>query len=381
MNYLRTIFLLVTTACVVLGLTFTNRLAESMEAEEQKKVEIWAEATRQFIMADEDTDIDFVSTIIEGNTTIPVYMTDADGQYMLCRNVDVPKKIVGTDAEVAYYQKQIDRLKQMQEPIYVYVAPGQTQYIYYDESTILKRIRLVPYIAAVLIVLFLMIAVMLMRISHLNEQNKVWAGLSKETAHQLGTPISSLNGWLTLLRSQYPADTLLPEMEKDISRLGTIAERFSKIGSIPKAEQTAVQPLLDEAIGYMRSRSSERVNYTCVNDNPSVQALLTPALFGWVMENLMKNALDAGATDIKIAVTEQNHQVWIDVSDNGHGLARKVHRKIFTPGYTTKQRGWGLGLSLSRRIISEYCRGNIYVLHSSTSEPDHGTTFRITLRS
>lgn len=374
-------FVLLAMAFVIVGLTYTNSLARVLEEEEQKKVEIWAEATRQFIMADEDTDIDFVSTIIEGNTTIPVYMTDAEGKYLLSRNVEVKPAIVGTEAEIAYYQQQIDRLREEHKPIIVRLGDADVQYIYYDESTILRRLRIVPYIAAGLIALFVLIAFMMMRTAYLSEQNRVWAGLSKETAHQLGTPISSLNGWLALLSAQYPEDDLLPEMSKDIKRLGTIAERFSKIGSRPQIVTADVMPLLEEAVRYMRTRSSDRVCYTLTSTSSLHSAQIADTLFSWVMENLMKNALDAGATDIKIAVSDSRQHLCIDVSDNGHGIVRNQYRRIFSPGFTTKQRGWGLGLSLSRRIIHDYCRGTIEVLHSSTAAANHGTTFRITLRS
>ena len=370
---LRKWFLFGALLIVVASVLYANRLANRLAAEERRKMEIWADATREFIMADEDTNVDFVSRIIEGNTTIPVIMTDADGNYLLSRNVKEPK-----DNVEAFYAKKIKKLQESQEPIEVKIG-DIVQYIYYEDSTLLRQLQYFPYIQFSLIFLFILVAIFSLYIVQKSEQNRVWVGLSKETAHQLGTPISSLMGWQELLKTRYPDDVLIPEMDKDIQRLQTIAERFSKIGSEAELSATELMPILRDSIAYMQTRTSGKVVYEIETEvAEDTKLILNEPLLKWVIENLCKNAVDAmdGAGKITVRVGEEDKRVNIDISDTGKGIKERDFKKVFMPGYTTKRRGWGLGLSLAKRIVEEYHGGKISVLKSEIGE---GTTFRISL--
>lgn len=364
-NRLRSIYLFIALLIVIVSVIFTNNLARKLANEEHKKIEIWAEATRQFILADENDDIDFVSSIMEDNTTIPVYMTDKDGNILLTRNVKKPKT----------YQE----LASMQEPIVVKISPDIQQYIYYEDSTLLKQLTYFPYIQFGLIFLFITIAVITLFTAQKSEQNRVWVGLSKETAHQLGTPISSLNAWNELLKSRYPNDELLPQMDRDISRLHVIAERFSKVGSKPDLTRTALLSTITEAVDYMRSRSSSKVTYRIDCQEDDIYVDMNAPLFEWVVENLCKNAVDAmnGSGQMTISLTSDEKNAYIDFTDTGKGIAKYRYKSIFLPGNTSKERGWGLGLSLAKRIVEEYHEGSIFVKQSQIGV---GTTFRIVLK-
>lgn len=378
----RTILLIVALLTVLVSVLYTNHLASRLSDEEQQRVAIWAEATRQFILAEPGADIEFVSTIIEGNTTIPVYMVDADGRYLFSRNAEPPKRLqkAGREAEAqAWYQRQVDQLRQGTEPIEVRLSPEDVQYIYYDESNVLRQLHYLPYVQIILLVAFLLVAFLSLKASRRAEENRVWVGLSKETAHQLGTPISSLNAWIELLKAKYPEEASFAEMESDISRLSTITERFSKIGSKPKLTEMAVRPVVEETVRYMTRRISGRVHLTLLpQEDEEGKAMLNAPLFAWVIENLIKNAVDAmeGQGSITIAIRRLEDQLIIDVTDTGKGIERSKRRRVFTAGYTTKSRGWGLGLSLSHRIIHDYHHGDIFV---QASEPGKGSTFRIRL--
>ena len=378
------LILIVAFAAMAGSIMYTNHLANQLVEEEHQRMNIWAEATRQFILAEPGEDINFVSSIIEGNTSIPVFMTDQDGRYMFSRNVNLPKRLQqeGKEEEVtAYYQKEVDRLRESTEPIEVRLGPDMVQYIYYDESNLLRQLQYLPYIQLLLILAFGLIAAISIAATQRAEKNKVWVGLSKETAHQLGTPISSLYAWNEILKAQYPNDPSFQEIERDIHRLSTITERFSKIGSRPKLTPTAVKPIVEDTIRYMQSRTSSRILYYVSADNlrKETEALLAAPLFAWVIENLIKNAVDAmeGEGSISIKMNETERHILIDVRDTGKGIERRLWRRIFQSGYTTKQRGWGLGLSLAKRIICDYHHGRIFVLHSEIGK---GTTFRISIK-
>lgn len=390
---LRTVFLFIALLIVGASVWFTNTFARYMAEEEHKKMELWAEATRLFITADEDTDIDFVSSIIEDNTTIPVYIVDAEGKFLFSRNVREPKQNIGE-----FYQERIATLQASQEPIEVRISDDIVQYIYYDESTLLRRLHYFPYVQFSVIFLFVLIAIYSLYTAQQSEQNRVWVGLTKETAHQLGTPISSLTAWIQLLQDKYPDDTLIPEMDKDMQRLRMVAERFSKVGSEPELTDTEIMPLLTEAVDYMRTRTSQKITYELLyNKQPlsanspssiSIKVAMNRPLFEWVIENLCKNAIDAmsasthtdkhevakGSIVVNVEATEA--KVLIDITDTGKGIERSKLHRVFTPGYTTKQRGWGLGLSLAKRIVEQYHKGRIFVKQSVVGE---GTTFRIIL--
>lgn len=354
------IVLCVSLIIVVLSVAFTTSLTRKLALEEQRKMEIWAEATRQFILADENTDIDFVTSIIEGNNTIPVYMVDKDGNLIISRNA----------------KAQMPPIDELNGPIVVEISDEVTQYIYYDESTLLYQLHYIPYIQFALIFLFIVIGIYVIYVSQRSEQNRVWAGLSKETAHQLGTPISSLNAWLELLQSEYKEE-YIPQMRADVERLQVIADRFSKIGSNPTLTATDGTEVISRTIDYMQARTSSQVSYTLKVQGPVMMRLNAP-LFAWVIENLIKNAIDAmnGAGKITITVSTKGKAAIIDVTDTGKGIEHRRWKRIFQPGYSTKQRGWGLGLCLSKRIVEDYHCGKLFV---KDSQINGGTTFRIIL--
>lgn len=381
-KFWRIIFLLVATMIVVISMLFTNHIANSLAQEERNRVEVWAEATRQLILADDNTNIDFFSDIIEQNSTIPVYMVDAQGNLLSSRNVKEPKHNIAK-----FYADKIDNLRQTQEPIEVRISDDVIQYIYYEDSNLLKQLYYFPFIQFIVIFLFVLIVIYTLLMTQRSEQNMVWAGLSKETAHQLGTPISSLNACSELFKLNYPDDALVTEMDKDIQRLQAIADRFSKIGSAPVLTSTNLMEVLTNTIDYMRTRTSEQVRYAIewngqplAPDDPMPQVCveLNQTLMEWVIENLCKNAIDAMENKGKITLSVQDYddKVLIDITDTGKGIQRKHIQQVFQPGYTTKTRGWGLGLSLAKRIIEQYHKGKIFV---KQSVPNIGTTFRIVL--
>jgi signal transduction histidine kinase len=360
---------------VVLSSFATSHIVRQFQQEEQKKIQLWAEATRQFILATEHDNIDLLLRIMEDNTTIPVYMVDANHQLLLSRNVREPKRRV----ELFYAQK-IQELRESQDPIQVRISEDVMQYIYYEQSSTLRWLSYFPYIQIVVLLALAAIATIALLMVKNNEKNSLWVGLSKETAHQLGTPISSLNAWNELLKGRYPDDPLLPQMDEDIHRLQNIAERFSKIGSQPTLQLLPVAPALQAAVDYMRARTSNKIVYSL--DMPQAelcQAMLCAPLFQWVVENLCKNAVDSmdgkGSIAIVMQTTEEN--IYIDITDTGKGIERRRFRTIFQPGYTSKQRGWGLGLSLAKRIIEDYHLGRLFVKQSQLGV---GTTFRIVLK-
>jgi len=350
---------------VVISIIYSNFISVQLTNEETKMMEIWAEATRQFIQADENTDIDFVSHIIEDNTNIPVYMLDSDGKILLTRNVR------DTVADPTL----------LHGPIVVDIDENTTQYIFYDDSFALKNLHIYPYISFGVLTLFVLIALIVIYTTQRSEQNRVWVGLTKETAHQLGTPISSLAAWQELLQQRYPDDEYIPQIQLDISRLQAITERFSKIGSEPELSLQPVQPVIAQTITYMQARISKKIALHCECD-PScqdVQMLLNAPLFQWVMENLIKNAIDAipSSGSVSFHLHPEGKSLALDVSDTGKGIDRNHFKRIFRPGFTTKQRGWGLGLSLSKRIIEDYHGGKLFVYQSVQGQ---GTTFRILLK-
>ena len=371
-NNLYTFILTILLLIVVLSVSFTTRLANKFAEEEYRKIELWAEATRQLIMADEDDNIDLILSVMEGNTTIPVYMVDSAHQLLLSRNVREPKH-----NKEEFYQQRINNLRLSQEPIVVQVNEEVTQYIYYEDSILLRRLYWFPYVQLAVIIAFIAIAVIALIMAQRSEQNSLWVGLSKETAHQLGTPISSLNAWNELLKATYPNDALLPQMDEDIRRLQMIAERFSKIGSQPTLDQEAILPIVQSAMEYMRVRTSNKITYTLHADT-DCQVMVCKPLFEWVIENLCKNAIDSmeGKGEITLSLTKQENKVHLDITDTGKGIDRRHFKTIFKPGYTSKKRGWGLGLSLAKRIIEDYHRGKLFVKQSQIGV---GSTFRITL--
>jgi len=371
---LKLIFILVAIAIVLVSTLFTNRLANSLAIEERKKVEIWAEAIHQSILENENTNVEIVMKIIEGNTTIPIIMTDANNKMISSLNIKEPKTHVAE-----FYTQEISRLKAKRPAIEVKL--GKTiQYIYYDDSLFLKQLVYFPYVQFGVIIVFLLVAFFAFSGTKKAEQNQVWVGLSKETAHQLGTPISSLLAWVDLLKMRHQEDKLIGEMEKDVNRLRIIAERFSKIGSKPDLLIVSLNETLQNAVQYMSNRTSQKVAIQChFPSDEQIFIHLNVPLFEWVIENLCKNAIDAmnGSGRIDLSIQQKNEEIIIDVKDTGKGIDKNKFKVIFTPGFTTKKRGWGLGLSLAKRIIEEYHGGKIFV---KQSELNTGTVFRIILK-
>lgn len=373
-QHLKLIFIIIGAGIVIASTYFSNKLAESLALEEKRKIEIWAEATRQLILSDETTNLEFIISIIEGNTTIPVILADENNLVLSSKNVDEPNR----DLE-QFYVQEIARLR-YKNPVITVDLGDTTQYIYYDESSLLKQLYYFPYIQMGIIFVFLFIAYFAFSSTKRAEQNRVWVGLSKETAHQLGTPISSLLAWVDLLKMKYTDDKMMNEMSKDVNRLRIIAERFSKIGSVPDLQLVSLNETLQNAINYISNRTSDKVKIQChFPDKNHIFIKLNVPLFEWVVENLCKNAIDAmdGSGKIYFNIQKNEKECLIDIRDTGKGIDRKKYKAIFTPGFTTKSRGWGLGLSLAKRIVEEYHEGKIYVKNSEISV---GTTFRIHLK-
>lgn len=369
------ILVLTGAAIVIISTFFSNKLAKSLAAEEHKKIELWAEATRQSILADENTDLEFIISIIEGNKTIPVILADENGLVLSSKNIKEPENNVAD-----FYRQEISRLKYKNPAIEVKLG-DTTQYLYYDESSLLKQLYYFPYVQLGIIFIFMLIAYFAFSSSKKAEQNRVWVGLSKETAHQLGTPISSLLAWVDMLQMRHPEDKMIFEMSKDVSRLRIIAERFSKIGSVPDLQLVSLNETVLTAVNYITNRTSDKVKIQChFPDKNHIFIKLNVPLFEWVIENLCKNAIDAmdGSGKIYINISKNDKECYIDVKDTGKGIERKKFKTIFNPGFTTKSRGWGLGLSLAKRIVEEYHEGKIFV---KSSELNIGTTFRIILKA
>lgn len=356
------------------SLWYTNRLVKKLSIEERKKIELWAEATRRLADISEiNSDINFLSIVISNNNTIPVIWADDKYEVISYRNLDSLKAL-----EKGYLQKQVGIMRLEHVPIEIKIGKNLKQYILYNDSDLLVKLRFYPFFQLGVIALFLFVSYLAFSTSRKAEQNQVWVGMAKETAHQLGTPLSSLMAWLELLRMRGMSIEYTSEIEKDIQRLHTITERFSKIGSAPALSKVNVYEVLTRSVDYIKTRSSPSVEFVIDAPTIEVYAPMNVPLFEWVIENILKNALDAmsGKGKICLNITDQQQFVYIDITDTGKGIPKATYRTIFKPGYTTKNRGWGLGLSLSKRIIEEYHDGQIFV---KSSEINRGTTFRIVL--
>lgn len=358
------------------SLVSSHFLVKDLAQEERNRMEIWAEAMHSLNTATEDTDLNLVLKVLEQNNTIPVIVTDAYGNAQIYRNV----KIESPDS-LKIAAEMAKSMARKHTPIKIQIGKKTTDILQvcYDDSLLLTRLAYYPYVQLGIVLIFVVIAIFALLTSKKAEQNKVWVGLSKETAHQLGTPISSLMAWTEILREQYPNDELIPEMDKDVKRLQLIADRFSKIGSAPERKDTNLMELLEHVVEYMGRRTSNKVQITTALDSDGTVVYAKPQLLEWVFENLCKNAVDAmgGVGSIHISTQTLANKVLIDVKDTGKGIEHKNINNVFRPGFTTKKRGWGLGLSLAKRIIEEYHNGKIFVLNSELGK---GTTFRIELR-
>ena len=378
-RYLKYIFIIVAVLIAIVSVVVSNSLIKKLAEEERLKMEIWSEATRILTMDnsnidDSIMDLTLVLKVLETNTTIPIIVCDDEGRIDPYLNIDIPEK----EDENAFLQKKIKEFGAKKPPIVIDLG-DMNQYLYYDDSLILKRLEIFPYAQLSVVFIFIMIAFLALMSTKKAEQNKVWVGLSKETAHQLGTPISSLIAWVEYLKTKEVDVSYLNEMEKDVKRLEIIADRFSKIGSNPNLQPININHAIQTACGYLESRISAKVKMIIQPADQPLFVLINDSLFSWVIENLTKNAVDAmnGKGRITYSVSEKGKKVWIDVADTGKGIPKSKFKTIFNPGYTTKARGWGLGLSLVKRIIESYPGGKIYV---KSSELGKGTTFRIELR-
>ncbi|MCH5307374.1 MAG: HAMP domain-containing histidine kinase [Prevotella sp.] len=345
----------------VASLLVSHFLVRDLSVEERHRMEVWAQALHALNEADEQTDLSLVLSVMEGNNTIPVIVVSDEGGIDDYRNIEDTTRI----------ERYAQRMMQAGDTIRV-----DSQLVCYDESIMLKRLQAWPYVQLGIVLIFVVVAIFALLSSKRAEQNKVWVGLSKETAHQLGTPVSSLMAWVEMLKEQYPQDDLLPEMDKDVRRLQLIADRFSKIGSLPEPVEASMNEVLDHVVDYMDRRTSSQVKMICHLPEHDVRVRMNASLFEWVIENLCKNAVDAmeGCGTITLTLYDEPQDIIIEVRDTGKGIRKKDLGNVFTPGFTTKKRGWGLGLSLAKRIVEEYHKGRIFV---KQSEVGKGTTFRI----
>ncbi len=386
----------------VASLVVSHILIRDLAKEEHNKTEVWAEAIRTLNRADENTDINLVLKVINGNNTIPVIVLDSKGKVQAFRNIkikncadyaDTLRYVTDMGHELLSENHSIRMmLDDQQDPAATQslssvaadstaaVKSGDYINVCYDDSVMLRRLSSYPYVQLGVVMIFVVIAIFALLTSKRAEQNKVWVGLSKETAHQLGTPISSLMAWVEILKETYPDDDLIPEMNKDVKRLQLIADRFSKIGSLPEPVETDLKEVMEHVIDYMDRRTSKKVQM--IRDFPEgdIRVKINASLFEWVIENLSKNAVDAmgGEGKITLKIFEEPKKAVVEVTDTGKGIRKKDLRNVFRPGFTTKKRGWGLGLSLAKRIVEEYHKGKIFV---KWSEVGVGTTFRIELRN
>ncbi len=356
------------------SLVVSHILVRDLAIEERNRMEVWAEAMRSLSTAEENTDLNLVLKVINENNTIPVIVTDDQGNVQTFRNVEIDAG--NYEDSMAVAAQMAEKMRASGRDIKISLgSDAGSIHVSYDESVMITRLSFYPYVQLGIVLIFVVIAIFALLTSKKAEQNKVWVGLSKETAHQLGTPISSLMAWTEILRETYPDDDLIPEMDKDVKRLQLIAERFSKIGSIPEPVDTPLAEMLRHVVDYMDRRTSQKVRIIDEFSDCQAHVKVNPSLFEWVLENLCKNAVDAmeggGSITIKAVASQR---VVIDVTDTGKGIEKKNIKNVFRPGFTTKTRGWGLGLSLAKRIVEEYHHGKIYVLKSEVGK---GTTFRI----
>lgn len=369
------LFIATAVTIAIASLIVSNWLVNDLANEERKKMELWAEATKNFANGDGKSDLSIILKILSGNTTIPTILCDENGNIISSVNIVLPE-----NEQNEFLAKKLNSFKKRHAPIIITESNGKgfKQYIYYDDSTTLKKLQLYPYIQLSVLAIFIITSFFALISSKRAEQNKVWVGLSKETAHQLGTPISSLMAWIEYLKLKHADVPYVSEMGKDVARLQMITDRFSKIGSVPKLTEANLNEVLNKTIEYLAPRISKRV-ILHFEPKEEICVLLSESLFSWVVENITKNAVDAmeGKGEIFYIVSHKNSTVYLDIRDTGKGISKSKFNTVFSPGFTTKSRGWGLGLSLAKRIIESYHKGEIYV---KWSEIGKGTTFRIELK-
>ncbi len=369
-------------AAIIIGsgsMIYTNSLVKKLQIEERKRVELYGDAHRELQDVELDEDVSMiVYKILHDNKTIPVVLVDEEENIISYTNIDTAK--ANRSGNEIYLKELIEDMKDAKKPIEIQFSEGQKQFIYYKDSTILTYLFYYPYVQLGVICLFIFVAYLAFSTSRKSEQNQVWVGMSKETAHQLGTPISSLIAWVEMLKLKNADDVMIQEVAKDVERLQTITERFSKIGAAPELKKNNIVDVLNNATTYLKSRTSRKVKFILDFEGlDEIQIPMNVALFEWVIENICKNAIDAmnGAGQIEIKLKDDVQVIYIDITDTGKGIAKSKYKTIFQPGFTTKKRGWGLGLSLTKRIVEINHGGKVFV---KNSEINKGTTFRIVLK-
>lgn len=358
------------------SLIYTQFLVRSLKVEERKKVEMWAEATRLINTADSTQNLDFLLSIIENNNTVPVILTDGSDNIIATRNIEQVKI-----EDSGLMGVKLEKMKSDNDPIIIDLGNGTLNRIYYKDSIILSQLMYYPFIQLGFIILFILVSYLALSSSRKAEQNRVWVGMSKETAHQLGTPTTSMSGWIEILQNNYPDIPVTKELALDVKRLEKVTERFSRIGSKPSLTQENIVSLIQNSVNYLKTRSSSKVLFVLpFSPDEEINIPINPPLFEWVIENVCKNAIDAmeGDGEITIRVEEAEKHAIIDIYDTGKGMPKSAWKKVFNPGFTTKKRGWGLGLSLAKRIIEEYHHGKIFV---KSSEIGKGTCIRIMMKT
>lgn len=365
---------------IVTGTIFYSRyLSQKIAADEKKKVELWIEAQRTILTATDQASFNLAAEISSENKDIPIIETDENDKINPANCVNLDSAKMHDDS--SYLVQKLAEFKKQNNPIIIPIGdkPNVVNKYYYGESVLQQEVRYYPIVQLIIVGLFIIITIIAQRTAYISTQNQLWAGLAKETAHQLGTPVSSLKGWVEVLRDIAGNENIIIEIEKDISRLELITDRFGKIGSKPQLEETNILQQISSMVDYIKKRAGVNVDFTInTNGEKEIPAMISPPLFDWVMENLLKNALDAmdGHGKITIQILDTASQLLIDVTDTGKGISKANLPQVFNPGFTTKKRGWGLGLTLTKRIIEQYHKGAIYV---KATEPGKGTTFRIEL--
>jgi len=368
-------FFLILGAVVIgtLSMLYTSRLANELKTEEQKRMELWSSAYNSLINDTlEESNYSLILEIMANNTTIPVIVSDNENQILEYRNINLPAK-----NQEAFLEKELDRMKKSGELITISITNEYKQYFYYSDSILITKLQWFPLVQLLVVFIFILVAYAAFSAARRWEQDQVWVGMARETAHQLGTPTSSLLAWMDILDMKEVDSDLVKEMRFDIRRLLTITSRFSKIGSRPDLAVENIEEVVEQMINYLHNRSSKLVKFSVKSDNLTNNMVnMSRPLFEWVIENICKNAIDAmeGEGSIDVHIFEQKEKIGIDIKDTGKGMSRNVQNSIFKPGFSTKSKGWGLGLTLAKRIIDQYHKGKLFIL---TSAPGKGTTFRI----
>jgi signal transduction histidine kinase len=358
----------------IVSLFYTETFLKELRAEEERKIVLWAKAVEAVFLSEDDSNLAFYSQIIQDNKTIPVILVNDADEIIAHRNLDVPE----SNPE-RYLNRKLEEFKESGQVLENPYLDGKTNYLYYKGSSLLTKLRLYPLLLLGVISIYMLISYMAFSNARRSEQNKVWTGMAKETAHQIGTPLSAMLGWVAYLKDKYPQEEAFGEMERDVNRLTAITERFSKIGSQPELTHTALTNTIENSLDYLVNRLGKNVTFTS-NIASDLQAQHNPQLISWVLENLITNATDAleGKGEIEVEARLNGTDILIFVKDSGKGMPSNIQRSIFKPGYSTKSRGWGLGLSLAKRIIDEYHNGSIILVESQLNQ---GSTFKITLPS